>query len=316
MEAGSGMAGFKHRPLGLGNAAPSAYHGRVPDEDAIKSSRPVTRSELARDLRALGVREGNVLMVHARTSSLGWVVGGSETVVRALLDAVGPRGTIMAYAGWEDDPWHLRDWPEQWQGAYLAELPPFDPELSESDHAMGRLPERIRTWPGARASAGHVMRMVAVGERAEWLTRDQPWDHPQGPGSPLAKLVEAGGQVLMLGAPLETLTILHHAEGLVDSPDKRWVTYRIPVRVGSDVVWKEVRDHDTSSRGAFPYERFVPPGIDAFEVIGKEAMEAGCGKRGRVGEAACHLFEAKPLVRFAVAWLEERFGRPDAGRRP
>jgi aminoglycoside 3-N-acetyltransferase len=153
------------------------------------------------------------------------------------------------------------------------------------------------------------MRMVAIGARADWLTRDQPWDHPEGPGSPLAKLVEAGGQVLMLGAPLETLTILHYAEAMVDSPEKRLVTYRIPVREGNEVVWKEVRDHDTSDRGAFPYERFVAPGRDAFDLIGTEAIEAGCGWRGRVGEADSHLFEAQALVRFAMSWMEERFGR-------
>jgi aminoglycoside 3-N-acetyltransferase len=285
---------------------------RVPDEERIGTSRPVTRSELAGDLRALGVREGAVIMAHARISSLGWVVGGSETIVRAILDTIGPEGTLMAYAGWEDDPWHLAAWPEDWQKAYLAELPPFDPALSEADHELGRLAERIRTWDGARASTGHVMRMVAIGARAEWLMRDQPWDYPQGPGSPLAKLVEAEGQVLMLGAPLETLTILHHAEALVDSPEKRQVTYRIPVREGNEVVWKEVHDHDTSSRGAFPYERFVAPGRDAFDVIGTEAAEAGWGQRGRVGEAVCYLFEAAALVRFAVAWMEERFGQ---GRR-
>src|SRR5207249_1063773 len=142
---------------------------------------------------------------HARLSSLGWVVGGSEMVVWALLDSVGPDGTVMAYAGWEDDPWHLAEWPEEWQKAYLDERPPFDPILSEADHEMGRLAERIRTWTGARASTAHVMRMVAVGKKAEWLTAGQSWDHPQGPGSPLSKLVEARGQVLMLGAPLETL---------------------------------------------------------------------------------------------------------------
>jgi aminoglycoside 3-N-acetyltransferase len=275
----------------------------------MRSSRPVTRSALARDLRKLGVREGGVIMAHARISSLGWVVGGSETLVNAILDALGPQGTLMAYAGWEDDPWYLSEWPEEWQQAYLAELPPFDSELSEADHEMGRLSERIRSWPGARASTGHVMRMVAIGARADWLTRDQPWDHPEGPGSPLAKLVEAGGQVLMLGAPLETLTILHYAEAMVDSPEKRLVTYRIPVREGNEVVWKQVLDHDTSDRGAFPYERFVAPGRDAFDLIGTEAIEAGCGKQGWVGEANSHLFEAQALVRFAVSWMEERFGR-------
>jgi aminoglycoside 3-N-acetyltransferase len=280
----------------------------VPPEEFDFRVRPVVRSQLVRDLRGLGVRPSTILMVHARMSALGWVVGGTQTVVEALLEVLGPEGTLMSYVGWEDDPWHLAAWPEEWQAAYRAELPPFDPELSEADHEMGRFPERVRTWPGSRKSGGHVMRMAAVGARAGWLTADQPWDDPQGPGSPLAKLVEAEGQVLMLGAPLETLTILHHAESLVDSPVKRFVTYGIPVRRDGEVVWREVHDHDTSSRGAFPYERVVPRGVDAFEVIGREALVAGWGVQGSVAGAESHRFEAGPLVAFATAWLRERFG--------
>jgi aminoglycoside 3-N-acetyltransferase len=280
----------------------------MPPKDVPGRLSLVTRSQLVGDLRDLGVREGAVLMVHTRISSLGWVVGGSQAIVEALLEVVGPEGTLMAYAGWEDDPWDLAEWPEDWRRAYRDELPPFDPDLSESDHEMGRLPERLRTWPGARASSAHVMRMVAVGRRAQWLTTGQSWDHPQGPGSPLAKLVEARGQVLMLGAPLDTLTLLHHAEALVDSPRKRYVTYSIPVREGGATVWREVRDHDTSTRGAFPYEEVVPPGEDAFAVIGREALEAGCGVTGRIGQAESHLFEAAALVEFGRRWMHDRFG--------
>ena len=273
----------------------------------------MTRSELVRDLRFLGVQPGGILMVHTRMSAIGWVVGGSQTVVEALLEVLGPDGTLMAYAGWEDDPWHLAEWPTTWQQAYRAELPPFDPELSEADHQMGRLPERIRTWPGAKASTGHVMRMVALGPHADWLTRDQPWDHPAGPGSPLAKLVEADGQVLMLGAPLDTLTLLHHAESLADAPGKRLVTFAIPVRKSDRVEWREVHDHDTSSRGAFPYDQMIPNGEDAFAVIGRLALAAGVGSSGKVAEAESHLFHARPLVDFTLGWLQSAFGGPANG---
>jgi aminoglycoside 3-N-acetyltransferase len=274
----------------------------------MEQARPVTRSELESDLRSLGIQASGILMVHTRMSAIGWVIGGSQTVVEALLEVLGQDGTLMACAGWEDDPWHLAEWPRAWQQAYRAGLPPFDPQLSEADHQMGRLPERIRTWPGARASTGHVMRMVAIGARAGWLTRGQPWDHPAGPGSPLAKLAEADGQVLMLGAPLDTLTLLHHAEALVDAPGKRMVTYGIPVREGDQVVWRQVQDHDTSSRGAFAYEQVIPGGEDAFAVIGRLALAAGSGTGGRVGDAESYLFHARPLVEFTVEWLHANFG--------
>jgi aminoglycoside 3-N-acetyltransferase len=280
----------------------------MPSAEVMRNNRPVRRSDLVRDLRGLGVRPGGVLMVHTRMSAIGWVVGGAETVVTALLEVLGPAGTLMAYVGWNDNTGGLTSWPPEWQEAYRAERPPFDPEFSETDRQMGRVPERIRTWPGARASGSHFRRMAAIGSAAGWLTEDQPWDHGFGPGSPLAKLVEADGQVLLLGAPLDRLTILHHAESLVDSPEKRLACHVIPVRVSGEVVWRDVSDHDTSTAiGAFPYERAVGD-RDAFAVIGQRALDAGRGVSGLVGEADSHLFPAGPLVRFGVEWLSKEFG--------
>ena len=54
----------------------------MPDEAVMKSGvEPVGRTRLASELRALGVRPGEVVMVHARVSALGWVVGGTGAVV-------------------------------------------------------------------------------------------------------------------------------------------------------------------------------------------------------------------------------------------
>jgi aminoglycoside 3-N-acetyltransferase len=280
----------------------------MPAAEVMRNSHLVRRSDLVRDLRALGVRPGGVLMVHTRMSAIGWVVGGAETVVTALLEVLGAAGTLMAYVDWNDSTGGLTGWPPEWQEAYRSECPPFDPEFSETDRQMGRVPERIRTWPGAKVSGSHFRRMAAVGSAAGWLTRDQPWDHSFGPGSPLAKLVEADGQVLLLGAPLDRLTILHHAESLVDSPQKRLASHVIPVREGGEVVWRDVSDHDTSTAiGAFPYERAVGD-QDPFAVIGQLALDAGHGVSGLVGKAESYLFPAKPLVRFGVEWLSQEFG--------
>jgi aminoglycoside 3-N-acetyltransferase len=280
----------------------------MPSADVMRRAHPVTRSALIGDLRGLGVRPGGVLMVHTRMSAIGWVVGGAQTVVTALLDVLGPAGTLMVYLGWNDSTGGMATWPREWQEAYRAECPPFDAQFSETDRQMGRIPERIRTWPGARISGSHFRRMAAVGAAAGWLTEDQPWDHAFGPGSPLAKLVEADGQVLLLGAPLDRLTILHHAESLVDSPQKRMAHHVIPVRERGQVVWRDVVDHDTSTAlGAFPYERAVGD-RDPFAVIGQQALDAGCGISGLAGKAECHLFPAGPLVRFGTEWMTREFG--------
>jgi aminoglycoside 3-N-acetyltransferase len=240
-------------------------------------------------------------MVHARMSALGWVIGGSETVVRALLDALGPDGTLMAYASWADHVYRLEDWPQEHREAYFAEPPRWDPATGEVDPDYGRIPERIRTWPGALRSAHPEASVVAIGPRAAWLTATHVDGY--GAGSPFARLVEAGGQVLMLGAPLETVTLLHHAEAIARVPGKRTVTYEIAL---ADGTMRSYTDIDTS-RGAYPYERLGLE-TDEFEVIARAALAAGIGTRGQVGAADCHLFPAPELVGFAVAWLEERFG--------
>jgi aminoglycoside 3-N-acetyltransferase len=282
---------------------------RVPGDVPPEGVRPVTRSELVRDLRTLGIRPGSVLMVHTRMSAIGWVVGGADVVVMALLDVLGTEGTLMAYAVWNENPWHLESWPETWQEAYRDELPPFDPMIMEADREGGRVPERIRTWPGAKRSSHPEANMVAIGARAGWIVDPQPWDFPLGHGSPLARLVKSGGQVLMLGAPLDRITLLHHAEHLAEGPRKRFVEPQMPVIEDGRSMWRTYKDIDTSARGAFPYDEALGPGVDPFQVIGRGAVEAGIGRSGRVGDAESHVFEAGPLVWFAVRWLEERFGR-------
>jgi len=256
-------------------------------------------------MKALGVRPGDILMVHCSLSSLGYVVGGADTVVIALLEVVGASGTLVAMTGWEHDPYHLNQWPAALQDAYRRDPPHFDPEVSEAVREYGRIPERIRTWPGARHSTHAEARFSAIGKAAKWITENQPWDHPGGPDSPLAKLVEADGSVLMLGAPLETLTVLHHAEELAKVPNKRLVTYSAPLRTPSGIEWREVHDIDTSE-GAFPYEQVVGA-RDGFEVIGEEALAGGIGNAGQVGESRSYLFPARPLVEFGMHWMEKHF---------
>jgi aminoglycoside 3-N-acetyltransferase len=267
----------------------------------------VTRSRLAAELRRLGVRAGAITMVHTRMSAIGWVVGGAETVVRALLDALGPDGTLMAYASWREHVYRAEERPPQEDRAeYLVEPPVFDAATAEVDPDYGRIPQRVRTWPGALHSGHPEAGVVAIGARAAWLTAPHPADDAYGAGTPFARLVEAGGKVLMLGAPLDTVTLLHHAEAIAHAPAKRRLSYTVAVADGDRVAERAFTDIDTAE-GPFPYER-LGLGEDPFAAIARAALAAGIGTRGRVGRAESHLFAARELTAFAVAWLEQRFG--------
>ncbi|EHR59899.1 aminoglycoside 3-N-acetyltransferase [Saccharomonospora cyanea] len=280
------------------------------DEFALlrRSGGPVTRSRIGADLAALGLREGDTVMFHTRLSALGYVAGGPATLVHALLDVVGPRGTLMVTCGWNDaPPYDFLTWPRQWQERIRAEHPAFHPELSEADHDNGRLPEALRRWPGAVRSRHPDVSFAALGSRAEELMADHPWDDPHGPGSPLARLTEVGGRVLLLGAPLDTITLLHHAEALADAPNKIFVSYEMPIEVDGERVWRRFCDID-SENGAFDYSPVVGSDEDPFGVIAEELLKAGFGHTGQVGAARSHLFEAADVVDFGVRWIEEKLG--------
>src|SRR3712207_2167537 len=255
----------------------------------------VARSRLARELELLGLRSGGAAMVHCRMSALGHVVGGAETVVRALLDALGPDGTIMAYTGWQDEPPDdLDTLDDETRRIYLEEHPAYDPRVALSRRDHGRVPEALRTWPGARHSEHPEAGVAAVGPFAEALTASHPYDDAYGAGTPYSRLVELGGQVAVVGAPLETVTLVHHAEAVAKVPGKRRVSYGMPVRVSGERVWRTFSDIDTAE-GALPYERVLGE-EDYIEHIARSALAVGKGRSGPAGEGTGYLFDARGFV--------------------
>jgi aminoglycoside 3-N-acetyltransferase len=275
----------------------------------------VARSRLARDLEQLGLGPGGVAMVHCRMSALGWVVGGAETVVRALLDILGHEGTLVAYMGWQDEPPDDLDALDDEKGRiYLEEHPAYDPRVALARREHGRVPEALRTWPGARHSGHPEAGVAAVGPLAEALTSKHPYDDAYGAGTPYARLVELGGQVAVLGAPLETVTLVHHAEAVAKVLGKRQVSYGMPVISNGERLWRTFSDIDTAD-GALPYERILGE-EDYIEHIARSALAAGKGRSGPVGEGTAYLFDARGLVEHAVGWIERNFpsgGSTDLG---
>ncbi len=254
-----------------------------------------TRSSLANDLNAIGLADGDAVLVHAALRQVGKVVGGPDTIIDALRDVIGPAGTILGYCDWQLED-ELRDDPSM-----RPHIAAFDPERSRSTRDNGYWPEALRTTPGARRSGSPGASMAALGGEAEWFTTDHALDYGYGPQSPLGKLVEAQGKVLMLGAPLDTMTLLHHAEHLADFPDKRILRYEAPILVDGETVWRWFEEFDTSE---------PPDGLpdDYFATIVGEFLATSRGKRGKIGAANSVLVPADAMVAFGVDWLE-RWGK-------
>ncbi|WP_037381995.1 aminoglycoside 3-N-acetyltransferase [Sinorhizobium americanum] len=261
-----------------------------------------TRASLRDDLKNLGVQAGDMVMVHAAVSRLGRLLNGPDALIGALLDAVGSAGTILAYTDWDGAYDELLDEDGRVLAEWRVHIPEFDPAASRANRDNGVLAEFVRTTPGARRSGNPGASVAAIGARAEWLTADHPLDYGYGEGSPFAKLVEVGGKVLMLGAPLDTMTLLHHAEHLAQIPSKRLRRYEVPLSTSGGVEWRLIEEFDTS-------DPIVPTlDEDYFGVLVQEFLASGRGKEGLIGEARSVLVEAAPVCAFATAWLERHVG--------
>lgn len=260
------------------------------------------RSHLKAQLRSLGLAQGDMVMVHAALRSVGPIFGGPDALIDALRAVVGPTGTIAAYLDW-DAPWEdMVDADGRTLGDWRQEVVPFDPGRTRAARENGAFAELLRTTPGAHRSANPGASVAAIGARAAWLTADHPLDYGYGPGTPLARLVEARGRVLMLGAPLDTMTLLHHAEHLADIPGKRVIRREVPFLVDGRTEWRWIEEYDTSE----PVSKKLPETFIEQIVMAHEA--GGGGRRGPVGDASCLLVDAAAILPFAIAWIEAQAG--------
>lgn len=259
---------------------------------------PYTQSQLASHFKALGVVSGQIVMLHSSVKAVGGVMGGPNVILQALFEALGPEGTLMMYVGWQDIPDYVVELSADVRQIYYDEHPPFDPATARAVRENSVLAEFLRTWPGAQRSLNPENSMAAVGARAREITRDHPLNYGYGPGSPLSRLVEWGGHVLLLGAPLDALTLLHYAENRARMRHKNIVHYQCPVLQDGRKVWIDVEDYNTGEA----HDDYT------FEQIAQDYLALNRTPRGKVGDAQSFLFDAADLTAFAITWLEQHFG--------
>ena len=260
---------------------------------------------LRRDLDALGVRAGDLLMIHASLRKLGLGrtsvgEGGAELLLAALDAAVGPTGTLLMVLGTDYPMDWVYEHPPEARAALLSGSPPFDHRNAPVLPEVGWLAEAFRRHPGTLVSANPSGRFGACGARAAELLADQSWHDYYGPGSPLDKFCRWGGKILRLGADPETVTALHFSEYVADLPAKKRVRWDYVV-AGADGapqhVWIDCLD---DLHGIADWD-----GEDYFALILKAYLALGRHCAGLVGEARSELLDAADLVAFGARWMEQ-----------
>nr|WP_296071285.1 AAC(3) family N-acetyltransferase [uncultured Actinoplanes sp.] len=248
-----------------------------------------TRASLTADLRRLGIDGDAVVLVHSSYKSLGFVVGGPQAVVEALLEVA---GTVVVPTHTPDntDPatWNSPPVPSAWWDAIRGEAPGFDVGRTPASQWMGRVAELVRTWPGSLRSDHPQVSFAAVGPRAAEIVGDHVRDDGLGERSPLGAVYRMDGRILLLGCGHDSNTSLHLAESRVQTAPRQ-------------VTGSSVRGRDGVAR----WETWSEVVADAndFELIGEAFEKTGAVTVGPVGAATGRFMGQRAAVDFAREWI-------------
>jgi len=233
----------------------------------------ISRTRLADDLKRLGVREGDGVMLHSSLSSLGWVEGGAEAVVEAFFDAMGPEGTLVTPA-FTQGAWFERLAMEDCQSDCPQEFCP-----SKAPSHEGAIANAALKRPGRLRSCHPTHSWIANGTRAAELVRDHRRSPtPCGKGNPFEKLAELHGCIVMLGVGVNTVTLWHYYEDILEVP---YMGYYHPQK-------RHLSYCATGRRIQYEF-----PGV-MQEVV----RSSGIMNSGKVGRSASGLMRAETFRRF------------------
>ncbi len=254
----------------------------------------VLKQDIIEALGKVGVMQGQNIMVHTSLSSLGFVCGGAQVVVEALLECVGEDGTIMMPTqSWKNlDPEAGVHWeePKEWWQTIRDNWPAYDKNITPTN-TMGAVAEMFRQWPGALRSDHPARSVAAYGKNARYFTENHDLSNIFGEGSPIGKLYELDGYVLLIGVGYDKNTSIHLADVRATYPGKHMTKESSAIKEDGKRVWKT-------------YETLYVDGED-FEKIGQSFEQSCQVKRQSLGNGTLTFMKQRELVDFAVKWIEE-----------
>ncbi len=234
--------------------------------------------QIKEDLHALGIQEGDDLLVHSSFKSLGFVNGGIKTLIEALLACLGDRGTLLI--------------PALSYKTVNADSPIFDIRTAPS--CVGAVSEFFRTYTGVARSMNPTHSVSVLGARQAMYINDSEKDtEPVGKYSPFFKLSQNGGKVLMLGCGTRPNTSMHGVEEkagapYILSPDQR--------------IYTCIDHNGKAHQKAYFYHYISQNGFRQRYDRLEELMDMQTGK---VLLADCHLIDSHTMWKVGEAKIKE-----------
>ena len=258
------------------------------------TQKPNTLTSLKSDFEALGVKPGANIIMHSSLSKIGWTVGGPVPVIRALMQTLTPEGTLVmptfSSSNSEPSKWENPPVPENWWDTIRKEMPAFEPDITPT-RGMGMIVDTFRNWPNVLRSNHPMSSFAAWGKHAKFITENHELIGDLGESSPISRLYELNGLILLLGVSHENNSSIHLAEYRSDFPGKKYDKTGCAMLVNNQRKWVEWEELDLNP--------------DDFEQLGADFESTIDYKPGKIGLAESRLIPLRTIVDFGVKWLKK-----------
>jgi len=177
------------------------------------SSPAPTRPEVADALRSVGLAAGDLVMVHAFTAALGITARADRVLIDALLDVLGPEGTLVLPAFTYS----------------FCQTGIFEPDRSPSE--VGIAADTLRREYSGLRSRCPIFSVVAVGPLAPEIGALRP-ETTFGPDSIFGLMLERQGKLCAIGVGYDRVTFNHYVEEELQVPYRYWKRFEGVIRSG------------------------------------------------------------------------------------
>ncbi len=245
----------------------------------------ITKEGIKKDLKKLGIKPGDKLIIHSSLRSIGHVIGGADTVIDAVLETIGKQGLLMmpvfSYSyekGKGSVPYNKKISPSK--TGYITEVFRKREDVVRSDHPTHSV-----------AVSGKDAEYYAAGHEATKGAFDDD--------TPLHKLALNKGRILLIGVGHEANSSIHVAEFLAGLP-----FLDMPNRTSYGSGFLVQRDDGNIEKIPFPSKMCgCSHGFGKVDDIrGIEKIQ----KTGYIGEAYSRLIEALPLISLLMGILKDK----------
>jgi len=241
---------------------------------------PLTQTDIAAGFRATGLGAGDVVLIHSAMRTFGTIDDGARTVVDALLEVLGPTGTLVV---------------PTFTFAHEAEDDPMIEPATDCSE-MGIITETARSRPDAMRSIAFRHSVAAMGPRASVITEVDPSLSPFDLRASFGVMLALNTQVLLLGLTYASSTSHHFAEFVCDVPYRQTLPLNVKVRRSSgEIAEQAMTDYQPKSEGGSYYGS---RGCD-FNRLGKMLEDGDRVGTAFVGNCAVRRFAMRDLVDLA-----------------